>query len=77
MDKIKLLLFTFLAVPLLLGAAELQFKGKTRPVAGQRSYGYWGICTLPEPVTIPPGAELAYEILVEKSSPKDSKQVPE
>lgn len=68
MNKIKLLLFTFLAVPLLLGAAELQFKGKTRPVAGQRSYGYWGICSLPEPVTIPSGAELAYEILVEKSS---------
>ena len=67
MSKIKLLLFSLMAIPLLSGA-ELHFQGKTLPAAGQRSYGYWGICTLPQPVTIAPGMELVYEILVEKRS---------
>jgi len=54
-----------LLIALLLGtvaAAELNFKGKTIPVAGQRSLGYWGICTLDAPMAITPGMELIYEI---------------
>ncbi len=49
-------------------AAELHFKGKVTYVEGQRAIGYWGICTLDAPVMIEPGAELVYEMNLDKSS---------
>ena len=68
MKKINFILISAVAMLLAAGAAELRFKGRTSPAEGQRSIGYWGICRLENPVTVTPGMELVYEIMLEKGS---------